>query len=194
MIKTTMDKQQEKKEILLFRILISICIIALTAILVLEATATPHDLEHQGLDAAIQTLILRAPNHRLNDVGQRQQFVFDIQMASQSHNVPASLVLVIAYLESSLSTTVIGSSHGEVGLMQVHGVAASGCNLDSQEGQLICGAKWLSVCKQQCGSWKNALTAYATGHCTFNDKRIQRKISYRLAFWRQIQRKMEQIK
>jgi hypothetical protein len=85
--------------------------------------------------------------------------------ASRAHDVPPLLLTVMAKRESSFATDAIGESRGEVGLLQVHGLAARGCDLSTGEGQLACGARWLRLAYDKCGTWESAITAYAAGYC-----------------------------
>jgi hypothetical protein len=85
--------------------------------------------------------------------------------ASRDHDVPPLLLTVMAKRESSFATDAIGQSRGEVGLLQVHGLAARGCDLSTGEGQLACGARWLRLAYDKCGTWESAITAYAAGYC-----------------------------
>jgi hypothetical protein len=50
-------------------------------------------------------------------------------------------------------------------LMQVHGVAASVCDLDTVAGQVLCGARWLRAGFDACGDWLGAVAMYRTGRC-----------------------------
>ena len=87
-----------------------------------------------------------------------------IAEASEAAQVPPLLLTVLAKRESSFSKDAIGS-RGEVGILQVHGLAARGCDLSTAEGQLACGAKWLRKAFDKCGTWERAITAYAAGYC-----------------------------
>ncbi len=88
-----------------------------------------------------------------------------IAEASEAAQVPPLLLTVLAKRESSFSKDAVGS-RGEVGILQVHGLAARGCDLSTAEGQLACGAKWLRKAFDMCGTWERAITAYAAGYCT----------------------------
>ena len=79
------------------------------------------------------------------------------------YNVDPLLVAVVIARESSWSINVIGK-RGEVGLMQVHGVAAKGHNLSIADGQLEAGVSWLARCIDVCGSVEGGLARYQTGH------------------------------
>jgi len=106
-----------------------------------------------------------------------------IVTAAREHNIPPTLLTTITYLESTFDITAKGAL-GEIGLTQVHGTAAKGCELETIKGQLDCGARWLETQYQKCGTWKGALTAYATkGMCSTASGRVKSVINYRLRKW-----------
>jgi hypothetical protein len=84
--------------------------------------------------------------------------------AARAHDVPPLLLTVMAKRESSFATDAVGSL-GERGVLQVHGLAARGCDLSTASGQLACGARWLRLAYDKCGTWESAITAYAAGYC-----------------------------
>lgn len=70
---------------------------------------------------------------------------------AQAHSVDPLLVAVVVQHESSFWESKPGRARdpllgkkGEKGLMQVWGAAAVGCDLSTSEGQVDCGARWLS--------------------------------------------------
>jgi hypothetical protein len=104
--------------------------------------------------------------------------------ASRAHEVPPLLLTVMAKRESSFATDAIGQSRGEVGLLQVHGLAARGCDLSTAEGQLACGARWLRLAYDKCGTWESAITAYAAGYChAQKDTRLDKLVLSRYRQW-----------
>lgn len=183
---TDREKRRENTEIKLSTAWICIFIGMITALVALEANAN-----NTKLDRVISILVRVRPNHKLNNPARRQEFVYLVNIAAEENDIPADLIIAISYMESSLDPSSIGFSRQEVGLMQVHGVAARGCELDTQLGQLRCGASWLRRCKDMCGTWEGALTAYASGECKSNDKHIQNVIIYRMLFWDKIKKLME---
>jgi hypothetical protein len=99
------------------------------------------------------------------------------------------LLLVLFFCESSLRPAAIGSARGEVGLGQVHGLAAKGCDLSTASGQALCSAKWLKLSRSVCdGSDRQALIAYAKGAAckVVENGRLDRKIRYRLGLVRRL--------
>lgn len=134
------------------------------------------------MQGTIENWISLTPNHRLRDAETLQKFIENIETVSTKNDVPATLILSVCYLESSMNLSSVGR-RGEIGLMQVHGLAAMGCDLKTEIGQLQCGAKWLSFCRDKCGTWKGALTAYAIGECKTNSKTVKKMVEYRLKFW-----------
>jgi len=88
-----------------------------------------------------------------------------IVKVSRKYSHDPYLITSMGYCESSFRKDAIGVSKGEIGLLQVHGVAAKGCNLDTIEGQADCGAKWLREKIDQCGSLRAGLTAYVSKSC-----------------------------
>jgi hypothetical protein len=97
---------------------------------------------------------------------------------SIKRNLDPLLVFLIMFEESSFRPRAIGRSHGELGLMQVHGVAADGCELETPEGQIECGLNWLEKCYQKCKSTRGALYMYGTGECT--QPKPNKRVEYRI--------------
>jgi hypothetical protein len=132
------------------------------------------------LDAEIMRRIESTPRHRLHDETARTEFVRDVYAVSAAHDVPARVILMTSFFESSWIVTARGGL-GEIGLMQVHGIAAEGCDLRTQRGQLDCGAKALRNALDACGTLRGALTMYATGGCRTRSDRVKRLIEYRIS-------------
>lgn len=131
------------------------------------------------IETEILSRIELTPRHRLHDQIARAEFVRDIYAVSAAHDIEARVILMTSFFESSWSTEARGSI-GEVGLMQLHGVAAAGCDLATQRGQLDCGAKALRASLDACGSLRGALTMYATGKCSTKSERVKRLIEFRM--------------
>lgn len=131
------------------------------------------------IETEILSRIELTPRHRLHDETARTEFVRDIYAVSAAHDIAPRVILMTSFYESSWRTDVIGRI-GEVGLMQLHGIAAEGCDLDTQRGQLDCGARALRASLDACGSLRGALTMYATGSCKTKSERVNRLIEFRM--------------
>jgi membrane-bound lytic murein transglycosylase MltF len=110
-----------------------------------------------------------------------------ISAAAEKHNLPPLLIVAVVYRESSFKTEAKGFAKGEMGLMQVHGRAAAGCELETVEGQIDCGASWLNQCREKCTTVSGALTAYATGRCKAKTKRVERLVKSRIRLWKKLE-------
>lgn len=116
--------------------------------------------------------------------------------AAELEGLDPALLVAMAYRESGFRTGVTGKL-GEVGLIQVHGVAARRCNLQTAEGQAMCGARWLARMISECGGYVvldsrrcqntlshaacgGGLAAYASGSCKVRTKRTAWVIRSRL--------------
>jgi hypothetical protein len=146
------------------------------------------DLTVEQIDRAIVRLMRRAPGRKImRDAAHRREMAELIAQAADAANVPRGLLTVIAYRESSFNMEAIGAI-GEVGLVQVHGIAARGCDLSTAFGQLSCGSAWLRRGFELCGgeSWDRALTAYATGKCKAPNDRTRWLVASRMRQWARI--------
>ena len=110
-----------------------------------------------------------------------------IDAAARSYNVPPLLLVAMAHHETRFLAHRIGRSHGERGILQVHGTARHNCNLETVEQQLDCGARWLRGRIDHCGSIEGGLTAYACGRCKAAKKsRCNKAVQRRLRLWRRL--------
>ena len=108
-----------------------------------------------------------------NNENLRREFSRMILTASEKSEVPWELILIVSFCESSFRPEVIGSSHGEVGVMQLNGsMPWKHCRekekrkLDktSAMDQYVCGSHWLRFSIESCdGSIYQGLSKYATG-------------------------------
>lgn len=115
--------------------------------------------------------------------------------AALDHDIDPALFVAMAYKESSFEPSARGEI-GEIGLVQVHGKAARGCELDTPEGQAVCGARWLVRVTEECGdrmvndrekclktgsmaSCGGGLSAYASGSCSATES-VARIVRVRL--------------
>lgn len=116
--------------------------------------------------------------------------------AALDNGIDPALFIAMAYRESSFETTARGRM-GELGLVQVHGKAARGCELTTAEGQARCGAAWLARVTRECGgaivldlnrcrstasraACSGGLAAYASGSCSARTVRTAAIIRTRL--------------
>lgn len=155
------------------------------AIVALE-TAMAEDQTKERIQKAVQYYLGTAKGHPMYQRARQQSFVDDLYTAGTEEGLPETLLPTIAYLESSFRSDAVGKL-GEVGLVQVHGEAKNGCDLETQLGQLRCGAKWLRKAYDACGNWRGAMTMYATGKCATKKERIKRMISYRMRLWETVE-------
>lgn len=151
-------------------------------------------LEHEDtierVDAGISWLLRRYPHWYLSaDEQGRREMAEHIVRASTEADVPAELVTVMVYRESSFRTDVKGKL-GEVGLMQVYKKAKRDCDLDSALGQLRCGTRWLRLAYDQCKTWSGAVTMYACGACKSENPKTQALVRSRLVQWRRLQEEL----
>lgn len=139
------------------------------------------------IERAIEHIMKDAPGRELARKPElRRELARDIQAASEARGVPALLILAVAAKESSLKTHAKGELN-EIGIMQVHGLAAKGCDLETQRGQIDCGARYLAKTKRKCGTWTRAFCAYASGSCYPRTKRTAWVVKNRIRFWERLE-------
>ena len=158
----------------------------------LDLAALPAELDEQDtrdnverVDRAIRYLLRRSPCWGIaSDADARRGMAAKIDHAARTHGVPPMLLTVMAKRESSFQPDVVGSSRGERGVLQVHGLAARRCDLSTVEGQLDCGARWLRKSFDLCGDWRGAVTAYMSGRCEAGRKsRLGKAADSRVTQW-----------
>jgi hypothetical protein len=159
-----------------------------------EQLPKSFDEEVRSVDFAIKYFMRAEPGKILSrDSEVRIDMAKAIVEASQTHGIPPLLLTTIVYNESTFEMTALGKL-GEVGLTQVHGIAARNCDLATIPGQLECGAKWLAHYLPVCKSWEKSLTAYATrGFCVSTSKTTRSKIAYRMRQWKKIEKEVEAL-
>lgn len=160
----------------------------------IEASANIENNDIEKISKCIHELVKISPNHRMNRVNVRRQLAESISLASDRHSVPSYIIVGIIYMESSFHSSVVGFARREIGLMQVHGVAARGCDLTNDVGQIECGTSWLRKCFDQCGTMRGALTAYATGSCSSKKQSVNNRVEYRIRFLKKIHTKFFKLK
>ena len=148
----------------------------------------PHSEQYS---AAVRSLIAPNPRHRLHDASALNLFVGDVMAASaEAPDVDTWTILTVAFNESSFNPHARGKL-SEIGIMQIHGVARQGCDLRTQRGQLVCGARLLQDGFEQCGSMAGSLTRYATGRCKTKSDRVKRIVNYRLRMAERLRKEFE---
>jgi len=150
--------------------------------------------EVRAVDFAIKYYMKATPGQPLmrNPV-LRENLAQEITTAARTQEVviPVALLTTIVYDESTFDVTAKGKL-GEIGLTQVHGEAAKNCDLKDAKGQLDCGARWLALKFQECGTWKGALTAYASGKgCISKSDRTKTLVDYRLRQWAKLEKEIQ---
>lgn len=168
---------------------VMLCIAILAIFILIEVSVSADEVKVQK---AIASLLIAAPRRALTRDRQRQaQLAKDIVAASEAYSMPPLLLTAIVFRESSFKMSACGKI-GEVGLTQVHGLAAKGCDLKTQVGQLKCGARWLKKSYNICGDWRGAFTRYATGRtCKAKGKgHLWWVVESRMKLWK----KLEELK
>ena len=158
--------------------------ITIAAILLCCLSAVTARSDSDRLKESVLSLVEGAPNHYLNDPDALSRYLQEVRETESESGVPASLLLAVQYLESSLKPDRIGK-RGEIGIMQVHPSMTGGCEMATRRGQMACGAAILAAAYEHCGTWEGALTRYAqrSGRCRPDTDRVKRVIDYRVRFW-----------
>ncbi len=102
-----------------------------------------------------------------NKTNRALSYIPQVLSAAEKYSIDHMLIAVIISQESSWDKNAVGQI-GEIGLMQVHGRCAVGCELTSVAGQIDCGVRCLSRWVSECNSghdMERALNGYATGRC-----------------------------
>lgn len=106
------------------------------------------------------------------------------QAAGEKYLIDPDMLIVWAYAESSLNPNAIGKKK-EVGLFQIHGRAnrdtciAAGHDLQTIEGQFMCGALIINMGWRACGSLQKGLYTYSCKSCNGCPRGIK-AVRYRL--------------
>lgn len=115
--------------------------------------------------AMIRYWIRLAPRHPMANHARQARFARLQVAATEKHGTPLSLTMAIMFRESSCRPGAKGT-RGEIGLMQVHPWTwATYCRgLDPKDpgDQVQCGHTVLREGFDRCGSWRGALTWYAS--------------------------------
>lgn len=154
-----------------------------------EAIADEIPTLESQLESVMVHLCRTVPRHVVNrDPAWRKRLVAHIVEASAEYGLDPFLMTVIMFCESSFKMSAVGKL-GEVGLGQVHGLAARGCDLSTERGQVQCTARWLAYARSLCnGSDKQMIARYATGRTCDPpaDSRLERLVNYRLRLRRRM--------
>lgn len=145
------------------------------------AEQTRSDLSEKIQNAMVY-LVRAVPRHPIiRDRFWREKLAGIIIDAGDAYGEDPYLLTVMFYCESTFRTSAIGPSRGEVGLGQVHGMAARGCDLSHPRGQAMCSARWLARARALCdGSDEQTLTAYAVGRCRSRSDRVEYIVNRRI--------------
>lgn len=139
----------------------------------------------EQIDVAIAASVREWPRHRmLQHPEERRHMAEMISDATIYTDVSPLLLVAMIKRESSFDEKAVGKL-GELGLTQMKGVAARGCDLTTPEGQLACSVRLLTQVHQRCGTWKGALTVYATraGTCSSEHPTVLAAVNRRLLDW-----------
>lgn len=146
------------------------------------------------------------PRHKL--VG---EIARAIDTSAELYGLDPALLAACTYAESSMDPRAVGASHGETGLLQVHGQArrrcrVAGLDLDDPTDQIYCGSQWLAHLSTHCGqvvknhercirerspeACAGGLAAFISGACR-PSKSVARKVGYRYRLRRWVLRQVD---
>ena len=151
--------------------------------------AEAQTTELQAADAI--TGLLERPSPLLRErSGEIVEIARSCVSTEARYGVPCLMLVAMMHHESRFDSTARGAV-GERGLLQVHGVAARGCELDTIAGQVDCGAVWLMHAYAHCHEdWFGALTAYAAANkCKpVANSKLDFRISARWHLWQRLRK------
>lgn len=168
------------------------------ALLVLEllfcaAAQSSTDAERYSSAIARYMIDRGAPGARVVTDPEYRAAVVDAAIAAGDlYDLPPPLLLSMAYYESSYKVTAVGA-RGEIGLLQTGDQARTVCacdDLQTPDGQIMCGACWLRRAHDACGTLEGALTMYAVGECSSSSPRVVQLVERRLATSRTLSREL----
>ena len=140
-------------------------------------------------ETAILYLTRNVPRHLMqrNEL-KRKQIAEAIEQTAYETSIDPLMITTIVFRESSFYKNSIGKDRPSKGLMQVHGAAATGCDLTTVEGQIDCGSRWLLECYELCnGDDLGALTYYATGKiCEAKSQPLKKKMKSRMRLYNKL--------
>lgn len=121
------------------------------------------------------------PRHPLAlDPDRRLRFAAAVAAASESHGIPASLLLAIAFREGSYRHRSLGK-RGELSSFQIAPSTAvwvarkePRCDIKTIEGSAHCAAFFLNYYENVCGSLEKSFVRYVTGKsCNYNTPKVR---------------------
>lgn len=174
------------------KILLFLFVLLIISFQFLEAKAqnfnNVYEIENVMLD-----LLKTAPNRPLyKHSGKRKVLAKEIHDAGLEYKVPDLLLTVKLFNESSFHHNITSKDGlGSKGIGQMHGLSTQGCDIKTRLGQIKCSAKWLRHCKDKCGTWEGALTAYGTkgGRCSASE--IKAPFNIKIRLWKSIYRQIK---
>ena len=158
------------------------CLVLVSSIALLAHCDRPGRVER-----ALSWLVRDVPRHPVaRDPVWRRELAEMIEDTASRYELPPLFLAALVYRESSLRTNARGAL-GELGLGQLHGVAAEGCAMDTAAGQLECCARWLRKQIDRCGSLSGGFSLYASGRtCTPDTRHLRGVVRDRLALWERL--------
>lgn len=165
-----------------------LAIVVFTLLVSLRAQATTE--LRANIKDALLWLCQCCPNHPVRkDTSYLTELVKAFDAASLDSDLDVGLLLSIGSHESGFKAGARGRI-GEVGIMQVHGLALVGQDVTTLKGQVLAGARWLRKCVDKCQSIEGGIALYATGYtCNPNSApSITRIVNSRMKLWREIDR------
>lgn len=120
----------------------------------------------------------------------RRELVEAFEVASSRFDVPANLLMALAYRESVFRPDGVGP-RGELGVMQVMPFVTKRrkgreyCeDVSTPEGGIMCGSWWFARGARRCDTLKGAIGAYVSGRCNPTHPRAREAVANRLWLWR----------
>lgn len=157
--------------------------------------ATPieaDELDAQAADLAIDMLTYHWPRLEVQKHPERRaEMASYLAQSAERWDVPLSMLLSMAWFETTFRFDAKGYSRGEVGVLQVHGYATRGCNVETRWGAIDCGARWLAKGVEVCGDLPHALVRYGTGKCETDDDHVRVYVRRRLRLQKRLERLYE---
>jgi|GEM_PF-6633349 len=142
---------------------------------VAEPVVVPQDApeasqsHEEVVSAYLDWMFRRTDGKRLKEA---KKLIPRVVAASLAEDLDPLLVSVVVYCESTWSPKATGKI-GEVGLMQVHGMATTGFDVTTIEGNLAAGCAWLASRIRLYG-FERGMAAYVGGSLKRAEWRIQK--------------------
>ena len=135
------------------------------ALVLLHSLCFPNGDEQSVTDAIVKL----QPRYQRVEAEELAGYFIEAANVNKERPFDPLLLVSIAMRESSLLPEAVGQL-GEIGLLQVHGVALrflpSGCTIEEPRCQLLAGAGYLDYVREVCGgsTWK-WVAAYGMSRC-----------------------------